>query len=35
VTGLTDFPVEEQPPIALPYYTFRLMILLGFFMLAL
>jgi len=35
VTGLKEFPVEEQPPIALPYYAFRLMILLGFFMLAL
>jgi cytochrome d ubiquinol oxidase subunit I len=35
VVGLKDFPVEDQPPIALPYYAFRLMILLGFFMLAL
>jgi cytochrome d ubiquinol oxidase subunit I len=35
VTGLRNFPVDEQPPVALPYYAFRLMVLLGFFMLGL
>jgi cytochrome d ubiquinol oxidase subunit I len=32
---LRNFPVDEQPPVALPYYAFRLMVLLGFFMLGL
>jgi cytochrome d ubiquinol oxidase subunit I len=33
VTGLRSFPVEDQPPVAIPFYSFRLMVLLGFFML--
>lgn len=34
VTGLTAFPVDQQPPIAIPFYSFRLMVLLGFLMVA-
>jgi cytochrome d ubiquinol oxidase subunit I len=30
VKGLRDFPPEDQPPIVLPFYTFRLMIGVGF-----
>jgi cytochrome bd ubiquinol oxidase subunit I len=30
VKGLRDFPVEDQPPIWLPFYAFRIMIGLGF-----
>ena len=33
VTGLRDFPVNDQPPVILPFYTFRIMVLLGFIML--
>jgi cytochrome d ubiquinol oxidase subunit I len=35
VPGLRDFPVEDQPPVWLPFYGFRLMVLLAFVMLAL
>ena len=30
VKGLKDFPPEDQPPIWLPFYTFRIMMGLGF-----
>ena len=30
VKGLRDFPIEDQPPIWLPFYSFRIMIGLGF-----
>jgi len=30
VKGLTDFPVDEQPPVILPYYSFRIMAGIGF-----
>ena len=30
VKGLRDFPVQDQPPIWLPFYAFRIMIGLGF-----
>ena len=33
VIGLKDFPISDQPPVALPFYAFRVMVLLGFFML--
>jgi cytochrome bd ubiquinol oxidase subunit I len=29
VKGLTEFPVEDQPPIVVPFYSFRLMIAAG------
>jgi cytochrome d ubiquinol oxidase subunit I len=32
VKGLRDFPREDQPPIVLPFYTFRVMIGIGFAM---
>lgn len=32
VRGLRDFPKEDQPPIVLPFYTFRVMIGIGFAM---
>jgi cytochrome d ubiquinol oxidase subunit I len=35
VKGLSDFPREDQPPIVLPFYSFRIMIAIGFAMLAL
>jgi cytochrome bd ubiquinol oxidase subunit I len=35
VKGLRDFPPEDQPPILLPFYTFRVMIGVGFGMLGL
>jgi cytochrome d ubiquinol oxidase subunit I len=35
VTGLKDFPIEEQPPVAPPFYAFRIMVLLGVLMLGL
>lgn len=34
VRGLKDFAVRDQPPVWLPYYGFRLMVLCGVFMLA-
>lgn len=30
VKGLRDFPREDQPPVALPFYAFRIMIAIGF-----
>ncbi|HEX7364452.1 MAG TPA: cytochrome ubiquinol oxidase subunit I [Dehalococcoidia bacterium] len=33
VTGLKDFPISDQPPVTAPFYAFRLMVLLGFYML--
>lgn len=35
VPGLSDFPRDEQPPVTLPFYAFRIMVLLGFAMLGL
>jgi cytochrome d ubiquinol oxidase subunit I len=32
VNGLRDFPPEDQPPILIPFYTFRVMIGIGFAM---
>lgn len=32
VKGLRDFPREDQPPIVLPFYSFRIMIGIGFAM---
>jgi cytochrome d ubiquinol oxidase subunit I len=32
VPGLKDFPKEDRPPIVLPFYTFRLMVGIGFAM---
>ncbi|OGR16173.1 MAG: cytochrome oxidase [Desulfobacterales bacterium GWB2_56_26] len=29
VTGLKEFPVADQPPLLLPFYSFRLMVLIG------
>ena len=29
VAGLRDFAVSDQPPVALPFYAFRIMVLLG------
>jgi cytochrome d ubiquinol oxidase subunit I len=29
VPGLTQFPVEDQPPVAIPFYAFRIMVFLG------
>ena len=33
--GLTDFPKAERPPVAIPFFTFRLMVGCGLLMLAL
>jgi cytochrome d ubiquinol oxidase subunit I len=33
--GLTDFPVDERPPVAIPFFTFRIMVGCGLIMLAL
>lgn len=33
VTGLNDFPREDQPPVLLPFYSFRIMVGIGFFFL--
>jgi cytochrome d ubiquinol oxidase subunit I len=33
VIGLKDFPLSDQPPVAPPFYAFRIMVLLGFVML--
>jgi cytochrome d ubiquinol oxidase subunit I len=35
VDGLRDFPASEQPPVWLTFYSFRIMVLLGFVMLGL
>jgi cytochrome d ubiquinol oxidase subunit I len=32
VKGLREFPPADQPPIVLPFYAFRIMVLLGFIM---
>jgi cytochrome d ubiquinol oxidase subunit I len=33
--GLTDFPVQDRPPVAIPFFTFRIMVACGMAMLAL
>jgi len=33
--GLTDFPVQDRPPVAIPFFTFRIMVGCGLLMLAL
>jgi cytochrome d ubiquinol oxidase subunit I len=33
VPGLRDFPPEDRPPVGLPFYAFRVMVLIGFVML--
>ncbi|MEX0853629.1 MAG: cytochrome ubiquinol oxidase subunit I [Bauldia sp.] len=33
--GLKDFPVEDRPPVALPFFAFRLMVGIGLVMIAL
>jgi len=35
VLGLSEFPKEDQPPILIPFYAFRLMIVIGFIFLLL
>jgi cytochrome bd ubiquinol oxidase subunit I len=35
VTGLKDFPVDEQPPVGPPFVAFRIMVLMGVIMLLL
>ncbi len=35
VTGLKEFAPEDRPPILLPYYGFRVMVLIGFLMVGL
>jgi cytochrome bd ubiquinol oxidase subunit I len=35
VQGLRDFPPEDQPPVVLPFYTFRIMLAAGFGLLGL
>ena len=35
VKGLKDFPRDERPPVAIPFYSFRVMVGLGLLMLAL
>ena len=35
VEGLRAFPVNDQPPVVLPFYAFRLMVLLGIVMVVL
>ncbi len=32
VKGLASFPRADQPPIVIPFYAFRLMVLIGFFL---
>ncbi|MCI0513432.1 cytochrome ubiquinol oxidase subunit I [candidate division KSB1 bacterium] len=34
VKGLNDFPVDERPPVFLPFVSYHIMILLGFFFIA-
>lgn len=34
VPGLKDFPKDQRPPIVLPFFTFRLMVGIGFVMIA-
>jgi len=33
--GLTDFPIQERPPVAIPFFSFRVMVACGLAMLAL
>ncbi len=33
VKGLREFPVEDQPPVLIPYYAFRVMLVIGFVLL--
>lgn len=33
VPGLKQFPIQDQPPVAIPFYAFRIMVALGFAML--
>jgi cytochrome d ubiquinol oxidase subunit I len=33
--GLTDFPVQDRPPVGIPFFTFRIMVACGMAMLAL
>jgi cytochrome d ubiquinol oxidase subunit I len=35
VRGLKEWPVEERPPVAIPFYAFRIMVGIGLLMLAL
>jgi cytochrome d ubiquinol oxidase subunit I len=35
VKGLKDFPADQRPPVALPFFSFRLMVGIGLLMLAL
>ncbi len=30
VRGLSEFPPEERPPVVIPFYSFRIMVLIGF-----
>jgi cytochrome d ubiquinol oxidase subunit I len=34
IKGLKDFPVEDRPPVALPFFAFRIMVGIGLLMLA-
>lgn len=34
ITGLKDFPREDRPPVAVPFFSFRVMVGIGFLMLA-
>ncbi len=34
VKGLKDFPADERPPVAIPFFGFRIMVGIGFIMLA-
>ncbi len=35
VLGLKEFPVEDQPPLLLPFYSFRIMVVIGMLLVAL
>jgi len=35
VRGLSDFPPEDRPPIVVPFYSFRIMVLIGFLLVGL
>jgi cytochrome d ubiquinol oxidase subunit I len=30
VRGLKDFPADQRPPVAIPFFAFRIMVALGF-----
>lgn len=32
VKGMNDFPADQRPPVAIPFYSFRIMVLLGLYM---